>query len=63
MNSSAKISAWNPEELDKDSYILGGENNSGDNNALLHYIVINLEWKFTESCRWSNQEQDLFVVM
>lgn len=30
MNSSAKISAWSPEELNKDSCILGGENNSDD---------------------------------
>ena len=62
MNGSAKISAWSSEELEKDSCILGGENNS-DNNALPRYVVINLEWKFTESCRPSDQKQELFVVM
>lgn len=50
MNLSDDISAWSPEELDKDSCILGGENNS-DDNALPPYVVINLEWKFTENCR------------
>lgn len=62
MNGSATISAWSPEELDKDSCILGGENN-GDNNVLPCYVVFNLEWKFTESCRQSDQKQELFVVM
>lgn len=27
----------------------------------LIYVVTNLEWRFTESYRWSNQKQEVFI--
>lgn len=58
MNCVAKISAWSPEELCKDSCILGEEVIT---MLCLIYVVTNLEWSFTESCRWSNQKQEVFI--
>lgn len=57
MSCVAKISAWSLEELCKDSCILGG----GITMLCLIYVVTNLEWKITESCRWSNQKQEVFI--